>query len=158
MLAACGFADLLVSPVLCCGMNHQNAHWTVWKKYKTLLQNCCGVIEVNDLIDKQATIKRITEICCDGCDNCNGVRCHACKIDYATAVVDTMPAIEPKRGEWLDVDGGRARVEVEGSNIYPIDAHCSECGNWLVASDEYLVPGNYCPVCSADMRGDDNES
>ena len=28
---------------------------------------------------------------------------------------------------------------------------CSECDEWLTASDEYACNGNYCPNCGAKM-------
>ena len=30
-------------------------------------------------------------------------------------------------------------------------AHCSNCGRWLVGSDEYACDGKYCPACGAEM-------
>lgn len=75
---------------------------------------------------------------------------------YPPETVTNMREVFPKkRGEWVDVHGRKAQVEIEGSNIYPIDAHCSACGNWLEGSDEYKVSGNFCPHCGEDMRKPD---
>lgn len=39
-----------------------------------------------------------------------------------------------------------------GTRLYRITHPCSVCGDWLSASDEYLVKGNYCPNCGAKME------
>lgn len=35
-------------------------------------------------------------------------------------------------------------------------AICSECGEDLLASEEYFVRGRYCPACGAKMDGKEN--
>lgn len=64
-----------------------------------------------------------------------------------------------KHGEWVDkrkedcCDGEEPFVigMVEGCPY--ASCFCSECEEWLVASDEYDVKGNYCPNCGAKMKG-----
>lgn len=72
--------------------------------------------------------------------------------------IESIPAAdvaEVKHGYWigefskerlsLDEDG---RVETEFEC-----AVCFECGEDLLASEEYLVRGRYCPACGAKMDG-----
>ena len=64
-----------------------------------------------------------------------------------------------KRGQWIsDAPGKRfgkpVRLDKDGC---PVDScHCSECGEWLTASDEYPARGRYCPNCGAIMNGGEN--
>ena len=54
--------------------------------------------------------------------------------------IDEQPTIEPKRGEWVDVNG-------DGSLW-----RCNQC------KDTACCKGNFCPNCGADMRkGADDE-
>lgn len=48
-------------------------------------------------------------------------------------------------GKWLKSDGTLYEGKPDGS------CWCSECGTWLVASDEYDVSDNFCPHCGAKM-------
>lgn len=65
---------------------------------------------------------------------------------------DVRPVV---RGEWLSARDG-AKVEMlNGEPQY--SCFCSVCGDWLTASDEYGVKGNFCPNCGADMRDDEND-
>ncbi len=58
-----------------------------------------------------------------------------------------------KRGKWLVGRGMAAEIQYDADGNYlPVDAYCSECGKWLVASDSDPVRGNFCPVCGCDMR------
>lgn len=57
-------------------------------------------------------------------------------------------------GEWVDADGNKVRLDADG---HPLGScWCSNCGEWLVASDEYKVFGKFCPNCGADMRGNED--
>ena len=63
--------------------------------------------------------------------------------------------LERKKGKWLDGPEGEpvALFEDAEGNCLPAEScWCSECGEWLVGSDEYRVNGNFCPNCGADMR------
>lgn len=58
-----------------------------------------------------------------------------------------------KRGKWLNNRGIAAKIEYDADgNMLPVEARCSKCGTWLVASDSDPVKGNFCPVCGCDMR------
>jgi len=56
-----------------------------------------------------------------------------------------------KHGHWIDGNG--KPVSWDDMNIgCPSDScYCSECGDWLTASDEYPAKGYYCPNCGAKM-------
>lgn len=66
---------------------------------------------------------------------------------------DVRPA---RHGRWISDHPGKrfgtvVRLDKDGC---PVDScHCSECGEWLTASDEYPVIGYYCPNCGARMDG-----
>lgn len=70
-------------------------------------------------------------------------------------LVNEQPDIEPKQGEWIDEHGNK--VEIDENGCPRGWCHCSNCGEWLVASDEYEVKGNFCPNCGARMKGADDE-
>ena len=64
------------------------------------------------------------------------------------------------RGVWLDrrkedcyADEEPYVVKIE-NGCPEMGCYCSICGDWLTASDEYSVRGNFCPNCGADMRGE----
>lgn len=62
-------------------------------------------------------------------------------LDRATFAIKQLPPIQPKRGRW-------------------INGHCSECNEhapyWCMASTYHA--SNFCPMCGADMRGEQNDS
>lgn len=92
------------------------------------------------------------------------------KIDGKTALLNiereikaapTIPAADVapvRRGRWISDGAGKrfgtvVRLDKDGC---PVDTcHCSECGEWLTASDEYPVIGRYCPNCGAKMENND---
>lgn len=57
-------------------------------------------------------------------------------------------------GEWKE-----CKVLVKEDGCVPESCTCSECGEWLVGSDEYDVNGRFCPYCGAEMESvqDGNE-
>lgn len=62
------------------------------------------------------------------------------------------PTIERKTGKWISDTDDEPVVIKDG---FPDKScYCSECREWLVASDEYAVKGNYCPNCGARMEGE----
>ena len=56
------------------------------------------------------------------------------------------------RGEWADMNGNPVPLNEDGETTN--SCWCSECGEWLVASDEYPTKGNFCPNCGAGMRSE----
>lgn len=55
-------------------------------------------------------------------------------------------------GRWVDEKGNPLPWDEEEDGCPRGSAHCSLCGEWLVASDEYRVKGKYCTNCGAKME------
>ena len=77
--------------------------------------------------------------------------------DLTDETVDTLLAalrgptremVERMRGEWIG-DNEEKVETIDGSPTK--SATCSNCGNWLVGSDEYSCAGYFCPACGAPM-------
>ena len=77
-------------------------------------------------------------------------------------IIESLPAddVAPVRhGRWVDRPKNQGLKDEEIGTVGMVDGepwsscYCSECGEWLVASDEYAVKGNYCPNCGAKMDG-----
>ena len=100
------------------------------------------------LIDADALKKSIDE--CDICNICpdKDVRCdYDCDFpDFLSpkweALIDAQPTIEPKRGEWEDIDNWWESNE----EIHLF--RCSVCG----AEMNSPIEPNFCCSCGADMR------
>ena len=68
--------------------------------------------------------------------------------------VDKIPAadvVEVRHGRWVDENKNPVPWDECDSKCPSHSAYCSECGEWLTASDEYPVIGLYCPNCGALM-------
>lgn len=68
--------------------------------------------------------------------------------------VEDMPPVTTKQrtGHWISWTG----EPVEIKNGSPVKSSwCSECEEWLVASDEYDCNGNFCPNCGAKMESEE---
>ena len=88
---------------------------------------------MDEFINREATIKRIKEVYCAGCNSYNGVRCRACGTGDAIDIIDDFPAadVAPVRhGRWL------------------LDGSCSEC-----MANPLTTHKKYCPNCGAKMDG-----
>ena len=59
---------------------------------------------------------------------------------------------QAKTGHWVSVNDGDI-VAIDDDGFPERACFCSECKNYLVASDEYAVYGKYCPFCGAKMEG-----
>lgn len=84
----------------------------------------------------------------DQCDGANIAR------HTFVAIFKTLPAADVRpvvRGKWVDDKGNRIPWDETNKNCPSHSAYCSVCGEWLTASDEYPVIGNYCPNCGAKM-------
>lgn len=60
----------------------------------------------------------------------------------------TREMVERMRGEWIG-DNGEKVGTIDGTPLK--SSICSNCGNWLVGSDEYSCAGYFCPACGAPM-------
>jgi len=81
-------------------------------------------------------------------------------LDTARKRIERIPAadvVPVRHGRWISDSPGKrfgntVRLDEDGC---PVEAcHCSECGEWLSASDEYQVKGRFCPSCGAIMDKD----
>lgn len=105
-----------------------------------------------EYIEREATIKRLEEVYCVGCNSYNGVRCRACGIGDAidmiedAAAADVAPVVH---GRWDN--SGRYTFPGGGTAV-----RCTNCGCALTESEYCLNNWNYCPVCGAKMDGNAN--
>lgn len=98
-----------------------------------------------EYLDREATIKRIEEVYCVGCNSYHGVRCRACGIGDAIDMIEDAPAADVApvvhgRWEWL------------GPNRLVADYMCGTCSACKVRS-KYIVNTMLCPNCGAKMDG-----
>ena len=63
---------------------------------------------------------------------------------------DAAPVVH---GKWIDHDGNKVQLNEHGETCGT--CFCNQCGEWLVASDEYAVKGYFCPNCGAKMDGEE---
>ena len=70
--------------------------------------------------------------------------------------LDAIPAadvVKVRHGRWMSMDGDTTTVSLDEFGCPTDSCRCSECGDWLTASDEYSIRGRYCPNCGAKMDG-----
>ena len=99
-----------------------------------------------EFISREATIKRIEEVYCVGCNSYHGVRCRACGTGDAIDIIDDFPTadVAPVRhGRWVPT---KAPFMNECED-------CSVCGYRTVWGHRY----NYCPNCGAKMDGGNSD-
>lgn len=97
-----------------------------------------------ECIERKATIKRIKEVYCVGCNSYNGVRCRACGIGDAIDMIENAAAADVApvvHAEWV--------VCGDGDNVPWM---CSHCGK-TTAHKYKVMYGKYCPHCWAKMDG-----
>ena len=63
--------------------------------------------------------------------------------------------VEMRHGRWVNENKNPVPWDECNSKCPSHSAYCSECGEWLTASDEYPVTGLYCPNCGARMGKED---
>ena len=66
--------------------------------------------------------------------------------DYISA--DVAPVVH---GRWVNSHDNPVAFSKHDSRCPSESCYCSECHEWLTASDEYDCLGNYCPNCGAKM-------
>lgn len=96
-----------------------------------------------EYFEREATIKRIQEVYCVGCNSYNGVRCRACGIGDAIDMIEDAPAADVApvvHGRWIG-----SKYDPETGDYME---KCSHCG---VFSREYWKP--HCSECGAKMDG-----
>lgn len=99
-----------------------------------------------ECIEREATIKRIKEVYCVGCNSYNGVRCRACGTGDAIDMIEDAPAADVAlvvHGRW-------------------IDGKCSNCGVDIPTDDAHdVIFGHecrFCYYCGAKMDGGANHA
>ena len=95
---------------------------------------------MDEFISREATIKRIKEVYCVGCNSYHGVRCRACGTGDAIDMIEDAPAadvVSVIHGRWVEYQ------------IPPIIC-CSNC-DWATGIEEKNF--QHCPNCGAKMDG-----
>ena len=101
---------------------------------------------MTECVEREATIKRIKEVYCVGCNSYNGVRCRACGTGDAIDIIEDAPAADVApvvHGRWEMRPTGMA------TNTGPeYKAYCTVCNK---PNKQYQPP--FCPHCGAKMDG-----
>lgn len=103
-----------------------------------------------EYIDRDAAINAMCRLCSDTTrDKCSiqDICNHVCRLE-AVPAAEVRPVV---RGKWISNDDGETIIKLKYGEPQG-SCFCSVCHEWLVASDEYDVKGNFCPNCGADMR------
>lgn len=100
-----------------------------------------------ECIEREATIKRIEEVYCVGCNSYNGVRCRACGTGDAIDIIEDAPTVDAV----LVVHGRFEPCFDENGNWRQGFAKCSNCGKEYYA--QVINHFGYCPNCGAKMDG-----
>ena len=103
-----------------------------------------------EYIDKKSLIKVLKNR--EDCVDCTDTDCVDCICDFIACIVPSNVA-EVRHGKWIGFDNEKVPI-INGCPT--CSCRCSLCRDWLSASDEYFIKGNYCPNCGAKM-GDDEE-
>ena len=106
---------------------------------------------MDEFISREATIKRIKEVYCVGCNSYHGVRCRACGTGDAIDMIEDAPPADVApvvHGRWVD------RIVDENEVIKPWMQryYCSECLEGV--SQSWF---KFCPNCGAKMDGGGND-
>ena len=125
-------------------------------------KECEGGKVMAEYIDREAAIAKCREIAaCEWNHRASPVSWADAYEQFAEDIEEIPAAdVAPVRhGRWLDRPKNQGLKDEEIGTVGMVDGepwsscYCSECGEWLVASDEYAVKGNYCPNCGAKMDG-----
>ena len=110
-----------------------------------------------ECIEREATIKRIEEVYCVGCNSYNGVRCRACGTGDAIDMIEDAPTADVApvvHGWWEKEPSSSWRWTPSGAvAVTRTTYRCGLCGRGTA------VKSNYCPNCGAKMdRGADHDA
>lgn len=91
-----------------------------------------------ECIEREATIKRIKEVYCVGCNSYNGVRCRACGTGDAIDIIEDAPTVDAVpvvHTRWAHLGGDEwccpvcgFVITTEGSWDKPTKKYCEDCG------------------------------
>lgn len=107
-----------------------------------------------EYIDREATIEKIKQVYCTGCNSYNCVMCRACKIDNAILQIDAEPAADVApvmHSEW-DYGDEPLKPDENGN----VQAFCKRCGAGDVHAKRNINKVPYCWKCGAKMDGGKN--
>lgn len=106
-----------------------------------------------DLINRSDLLRHLDECLSEGDVQTPITNAVLTAIKCAVEQMPRVDAVPVRHGRWLDCNDKAARRTSFYGRV--IDAYCSECGKWLVGSDEYCCEDNYCPYCGAKMDEED---
>ena len=122
---------------------------------------------MDEYIEREATIKRIKEVYCVGCNSYHGVRCRACGTGDAIDIIEDAPATDVApvvHGRWEWFEEWYPSTPGHPMECEDYGWRCGECktaledmvgGCWDDPDDEPKL--NYCPKCGAMMEGGDGD-
>lgn len=103
---------------------------------------------MDEFISREATIKRIKEVYCAGCNSYNGVRCRACGTGDAIAIIEDAPAAD-----------GTPVVRTRWAHLGGDEWCCPVCGFVITTEGSWDKPTKkYCEDCGAKMDGGDSNA
>lgn len=113
---------------------------------------------MKEYIERAAAIKKFGNYRRD-CEEENDERAAQIFEDCISELMDIPAAdVAPVRhGRWIDGEKNPVPWDEYNPNCPLYSAYCSECGKWLVGSDEYPASGLYCPNCGCLMLGGDRD-
>lgn len=104
-----------------------------------------------EYIDREQALEALCIGCLDGCSK------HCAEYTRLKSV-PSADVRENVHGKWINSKGKPVPWDEMNANCPCDSSYCSVCGEWLTASDEYPVIGNFCPNCGADMRCKDGNN
>ena len=94
---------------------------------------------MDEFISREATIKRIKEVYCVGCNSYHGIRCRACGTGDAIDMIEDAPAADV-----APVVHGRWERTADGAAL------CTACKRKMNPSQYGYA---FCGLCGAKMDG-----
>ena len=112
---------------------------------------------MDEYIEREATIELLRSLGSRDYRREKGTIQEAIKMVSFPEYTPSADVAPVRHGRWLDRPKNQGLKDEEIGTVGMVggepwsSCYCSECGEWLVASDEYAVKGNYCPNCGAKM-------
>lgn len=109
------------------------------------------------MIDIDALMKRMNETgqgetICLNHDECEALLILLEEREERIAIMAERPI-----AHWVDDFGNILQFDEKRDSPVGGSAYCSNCGEWLIGSDEYSCHGSFCPHCGAEMKGKPKE-
>ena len=130
------------------GVLNEIYEWTISGEYEQPRSTDILIKRINNMPSVQPSREAYKD--CDNCKKCDEsfMKGHNIGLEngYKQGVNDASVS---RKGHWIDANGNTVKM-IDG---VPQDScWCSECKEWLVASDEYSCKGYYCPNCGVEME------